>query len=157
MPKLTVRELREEIVAQWDTAYHNASLLLVDLERSHDYVDYFEDWLAYRNEMALTDLAEEVAGGWRSHLTFAQYGRGGATVLPSEWCNDAYPRRSSIAALDEETLDGYNNLEVYNTLYTRMLILMHMNDYVKNYTRHELPEDWAAYLAESRREKGEVD
>jgi len=80
------QEVIRAICEEWNRVYHNASMLHLDFRIESDReLKAFDRCMEQRVCLGLLSLRAAVAGMFGLSLTFAQYGRGGATVAPSEW------------------------------------------------------------------------
>jgi hypothetical protein len=81
----TVEAIESEIEAAWKNLHHNAKLNdwpdFVNPEEQESFWHCLGDEVSY----LCNDISEFIEEKWNRKLTFYQYGRGGATIAPSEW------------------------------------------------------------------------
>lgn len=122
-----MEKLRREVTEAWRGCRHNATLNGLRFEPAPDQPsEYFDWWLQARNEDELQRMSAHAKAKWGLDLTFAQYGRSGATVLPVEWIREDFGGFTLIAC-DDET-GGAKLRQVRN-------VLRWVTQYCKTYCR----------------------
>jgi hypothetical protein len=118
------QEVIHAIRKEWNNLYHNASMLHLDfcIEDERELAA-FDRCMEQRVHLGLLSLRAVVAGTFRFNLTFAQYGRGGATIAPSEWtrsCSMDWPHRFRFEDVLDDIGSGasgyYHDLRVLRCL-----------------------------------------
>ena len=149
----TMKELKGLLNEQADLMYHNASLLgMPPCNYYGEEIDnQFDSRLAnYLEHILLVDLSYKVRGKFGIDLTFRQYGRGGATIAPTEWVVEGQGIMTEYSGLDGDTAleelmprycEDWTNLSRYNALRKLLLILEYINDYWTEQVKH-CPEWW---------------
>ena len=149
----TMKELKGLLNEQADLMYHNASLLgMPPCNYYGEEIDnQFDSRLAnYLEHILLVDLSYKIKGKFGIDLTFRQYGRGGATIAPTEWVVEGQGIMTEYSGLDGDTAleelmprycEDWTNLSRYNALRKLLLILEYINDYWTEQVKH-CPEWW---------------
>ena len=154
----TMKELKGLLNEQADLMYHNASLLgMPPCNYYGEEIDnQFDSRLAnYLEHILLVDLSYKIKGKFGIDLTFRQYGRGGATIAPTEWVVEGHGIMTEYSGIDGETaledilyaMTGYwddglrTNLSEYHALRRMLKILEYINDYWTEQVKH-CPEWW---------------
>ncbi|KKN85806.1 hypothetical protein LCGC14_0276130 [marine sediment metagenome] len=145
----TMKELKGLLNEQADLMHHNASLssMLPTMNYYGEEIDNrFDGRLAnYVEHILLVDLSYRMKGKFGIDLTFRQYGRGGATIAPTEWVVEGYGIMTEYSGLDgdtaiEELLPFYcedqTNLSRYHAMRKLLLILEYINDYWTEQVKH---------------------
>ena len=137
----TMKELKGLLNEQADLMYHNASLLgMPPCNYYGEEIDnQFDSRLAnYLEHILLVDLSYKIKGKFGIDLTFRQYGRGGATIAPTEWVVEGQGIMTEYSGLDGDTAleelmprycEDWTNLSRYNALRKLLSILEYINDY----------------------------
>ena len=128
-----------------DAIYHNASTLHINFESDEKYNEQFEDFL-YQEALDVCEyLSEKVYKNTGRRYTFAQYGRSGATIAPSEWYVDNMVQKGINT---RKLTSGLTGLDLYNEARHIYYVLRITNQAV--YARKkQLIKLWQEYLRES--------
>jgi hypothetical protein len=80
---------RGQIEEEAQRMYHNARIAFFDYKDDESSV-FWEIFIPGEAECLLENLREDIKERWKETLTFYTYGRGGATIAPSEWISSNY-------------------------------------------------------------------
>jgi hypothetical protein len=133
----TMKELKGLLNYEADRMHHNASLLGTPFDSYGKKIDErFSDSLGfYVEDILCPSLSHEISEKYGVILTFCQYGRGGATIAPSEWVVEwqggygGLDADSAMNDVDPTWEWEENNLAKYNALRRVLIILEFINDF----------------------------
>lgn len=105
--RINANKLYEDMREAWESLHHNASMRGRFPEMRNEFEEHlFWDFLRGDVSWLVEDLHDLVKEKFDEDLTFYQYGRGGATIAPSEW----------MAASASNSFGGLNyTLEAYES------------------------------------------
>jgi hypothetical protein len=124
------RTLRDEVDAEWQRCWHNATLRTLPYE--DDEAELFWEQLGQAVQDACQDLSDEIYARYGHRLTFYQYGRNGATIAPHEWMGPAPGNQfgSFHGPIDAHNFQDY--AREFPHIQEILTILRYINAYWRN-------------------------